>query len=219
MLRNRGFAPVIILIIIAVIGIIGYLGYKNLKVTVVNSSPSPISLATQTPSASPTPSPKNVTKPIQTAKPTTAPTTKPTDTPTLNVTVTSQPTNRPAATSTPTPQATSNVTPTVRVTYPNGGETFTEGDNMTITWDATGTFSSFVLMYSSCPSCADNIATVNGNARSYTWNKISVGNTTNTNFKIWIVSYPSTYSGPNPTDYSDNNFTVIQNPACDSGCP
>lgn len=126
-------------------------------------------------------------------------------TPALTPTITLTPTI-----SSPTPTPTYTFTPpTVKVTYPNGGETFTEGQNINITWEASGIFSSFVIQRTDCPSCASNIATVNGMSRSYGWS-VDVGNTTNTKFKIKIISYPTNYS-PNPVDESDNFFTVHQN--------
>lgn len=219
-------SPLVVVVFISL-----YLYITAYKAVSVETEPAPIETIIQNPTSTPTVSPSTKPKskltpyktptPIKTSTPTPTPTTSnPTNTPTPTPTRTPTPTPTSTSTPTPTPTATptTEIVPTVRIISPNGGETYTEGDMVNITWEATGTFLSFALQYSSCPSCASNIASVNGNLRSYNW-KVSVGNTSGTQFKIRIVSYPTNYEGPNPIDYSDGDLTIYQNPACDTGCP
>lgn len=198
--NQKGIAFIPFLIIIAAILMLATPIFKNFS-SKTSQVPSPSSESSPTPISTPSLTPKPISKKTPSPKPT------PSSSATINTSQTLPPSL--FATSTPTPLPTV-TTPTVRITYPNGGETFTEGNQVNITWEATGIFSSFVLAYSDCPSCAGTIASVNGFSRSYNW-KVDVGNTSNTQFKIWIISYPTNYS-PNPTDYSDSNFTVYQSP-------
>jgi len=225
--RQKGSAVVLVLIIFASIIIVATIAIKSIKPKQDennNQKTNEDIRTTSIPTNYPTSKPSTLTPTIAGYKPNTpSNTTDGSGTSNSNTATpypTSTPTPRPTYTSTlfPTFTPTSSITPTVKLTYPNGGEVITEGDNITITWEATGSFSSFALGFTSCPSCFGNIAAVSGNVRSYNW-KVSVGNTTNTQFKIEIVSYPLNYSGPNPIDTSDNNLTIYQNPACNSGCP
>jgi len=93
----------------------------------------------------------------------------------------------------------------IRITSPNGGEVYTVGDMVTITWDSSSNIDTVSIGYSSCPSCLDWIKFTTPNTGSYTW-KVNVGNTSNTKFVIDIGGY-ETGKG-SLSDRSDANFTV-----------
>lgn len=106
-------------------------------------------------------------------------------------------------TKTPTPTPTPSIY--VQVISPNGGETLTVGKTYRITWKSTPNIDTVSIGYSACPSCLDWIATGIHNTNYYDWN-VFVGNTTNTQFKIWMIGY---YTGQGSyVDESDNYFTV-----------
>lgn len=73
-MRQKGFAPILILVVLALVGIIGAYYYGSQKGNAA-PSPSPIALATSTPTSK-TPTPK-----VLTPAPTFVPTTEPTPTP------------------------------------------------------------------------------------------------------------------------------------------
>lgn len=113
------------------------------------------------------------------------------------------------AAKTPAPPAVTGIT----VTSPNGGEVYTVGNKITITWKAASSISTVNLGYSSGPGNLNWIATSVPNTGSYTWT-VNVGNTTNTKFLIDISGYStvrnkSTYYH----DQSNNYFTVNPAPA------
>jgi hypothetical protein len=93
-MKQKGFAPLIILLVIAIIGVVGYFGYKTYKQNAstetaatptsnstneFNTSVSPLSATVASPPAVIT---QNTKTPTPTAKPTAKPTTVPTITPT-----------------------------------------------------------------------------------------------------------------------------------------
>lgn len=104
----------------------------------------------------------------------------------------------------------------IRITSPNGGEVYTEGDTVTIRWESSSNIDKVTIGYSSCPSCLDWIAFTAPNTGSYTW-KVNVGNTINTQFVIDITGW-ETGKG-STTDRSDANFTVYQNPPLFTSTP
>lgn len=115
---------------------------------------------------------------------------------------------------TQTPAPTTNSTPFVKITFPNGGETFKYGEKMNITWEASGDYSTFYIGRTDCPSCLGFIANVdNGNSRSYEW---TIGNWNigtgvySRKFKIKIIGYlKNSVNGiSTPTDESDSDFTI-----------
>src|SRR3989344_79857 len=91
------------------------------------------------------------------------------------------------------------------VTSPNGGETFTVVQQITIQWDSSNV-DLVSIGWSDGPSSWNTFASNIPNTCSYTWN-VNVGNTTNTQFKIRIMGYPANFIG-SATDESNNFFTV-----------
>jgi hypothetical protein len=119
------------------------------------------------------------------------------------------PTRTPTATFTPT--ATRTTTPPssmfVQVVQPNGGEVLQVGSIYRITWNSTPDIDKVTLGYKACDSCLDWIASNIPNTGYYDWN-VFVGNTINTQFKIYIIGYDTGVGSI--SDVSDNNFTVLQ---------
>lgn len=93
------------------------------------------------------------------------------------------------------------------ITSPNGGETYTEGDVVNITWDASDNIDKLSLGYSRGEGNLNWIETSVPNTGSYSWT-VDVGNTSNTQFVIDITGY-ETGEG-SLSDRSDNYFTVFQ---------
>ena len=91
------------------------------------------------------------------------------------------------------------------VTSPNGGETLFVGDTKTITWASSSVIDKVSIGWSTGPGSLNWIANNIPNTNSYNWN-VNVGNTTNTQFKIWMIGY-QTGTG-SVTDESDNFFAV-----------
>lgn len=113
-----------------------------------------------------------------------------------------KPPKNPTPTPTPTPAPLS-----LTVTAPNGGEVMTEGETYRITWDSSGLDDNLWIGYKSCDSCLSWIATGVADTGYYDWT-VDVGNTTNTQFKIYISGG---ISGVGTTsDTSDEYFTVNQ---------
>jgi hypothetical protein len=149
--------------------------------------------------------------------PTSTPGTTPTNTPTRTSTSTPGPTNTPTRTPTSTPTATSTSTATntstpptsmfVQIVQPNGGEVLNVGSVYRITWNSTPDIDKVSIGYKACDSCLDWIATNISNIGYYDWN-VFVGNTVNTQFKIYIIGYDTGVGSV--TDVSDNYFTVLQ---------
>lgn len=95
----------------------------------------------------------------------------------------------------------------LNVTSPNGGETYTEGDVVTITWDSSPNIDKIMIGYSSGPGNLNWIAFDTPNTGSYTW-KVDVGNTTKESFVIDITGYDVGVGSI--SDKSDGWFTVKQ---------
>lgn len=93
----------------------------------------------------------------------------------------------------------------ISVLSPNGGETLTVGQTFPIRWSYSSNIDKVTIGYSSAPGSLDWIANNIPNTGTYNWT-VNVGNTTNTQFKIYIIGY-QTGSG-SISDYSDNYFTV-----------
>jgi predicted outer membrane repeat protein len=121
--------------------------------------------------------------------------------------------NTPTATGTFTPTRMPSSTPTtgstmsVRILQPNGGEVLTVGSTYRITWDSTPDLDMVTLGYTGCPGCLTWIANNIPNTGYYDWN-VFVGNTTNTQFQIYIIAYDTGVGSV--SDVSDNSFTVLQ---------
>jgi hypothetical protein len=81
------------------------------------------------------------------------------------------------------------------------------GTTYRITWDSSPNIDHVSIGYKSCDSCLAWIATNVTNQGFYDWN-VFVGNTVNTQFKIYIIAYDTGVGSV--TDVSDNNFTVLQ---------
>lgn len=95
----------------------------------------------------------------------------------------------------------------IRITSPNGGESFKEGDTVTITWDSSDNIDKVSIGYSTGPGSLSWIAFTAPNTKSYSW-YVDVGNTTNTQFLIDITGWQTGTGSTN--DKSDNYFTVTQ---------
>lgn len=101
--------------------------------------------------------------------------------------------------------------PTATIISPNGGESLIAGDTFRISWNSTKV-DSVSLMLQSSSGTGDWISTSIKTATStgtyyYDW-KVSTWNTTNTQFKIWLIAYQTGIGQTN--DYSDNYFTISQ---------
>ena len=97
----------------------------------------------------------------------------------------------------------------VKVLSPSGGETFTEGQAMTITWDSSSNIDQVAIMYKTDQHHGNWVAFSTPNTKSYTWSNIDVGNTTNTQFYIEIIAYET---GKGSTTAFGNYFTINQKP-------
>jgi hypothetical protein len=95
----------------------------------------------------------------------------------------------------------------VQIVQPNGGEVLNVGSVYRITWNSTSDIDTVTIGYKSCDSCLDWIANNIPNTGYYDWN-VYVGNTINTQFKIYIIGYDTGVGSI--SDTSDNNFTVLQ---------
>ncbi|MEZ4652948.1 MAG: S8 family serine peptidase [Candidatus Eisenbacteria bacterium] len=94
------------------------------------------------------------------------------------------------------------VPPTVTVTAPNGGETFTAGNSTNITWSSTGAVANVSIDYSTNGGSSwTSITSSTTNDGSYTWTVPSVATTQGR------VRVTSTTDGT-ATDQSNANFTI-----------
>jgi predicted outer membrane repeat protein len=120
------------------------------------------------------------------------------------------PTGTPLPNPTDTPTSIPSATPStmyIQILQPNGGEILTPGTTYRISWNSSPDIDKVSLGYKSCDSCLNWIATNIPNAGFYDWN-VSVGNTTNTQFKIDITGYHTGVGSV--VDRSDDYFTVLQ---------
>lgn len=114
---------------------------------------------------------------------------------------------------TPSPTATP-ATRSIKISYPNGGETFKVGDKVRITWTSTK-IDKVSLGYSFGFGSLNPITSGTiPNQGYYDWT-VNIGNTTNTKVKIDIIGYETGVGSV--TDQSDNFFTV--NPASPTPSP
>jgi len=95
----------------------------------------------------------------------------------------------------------------VQIIQPNGGEVLNVGSVYRITWNSTSDIDKVTIGYKACDSCLDWIANNIPNVGYYDWT-VFVGNTINTQFKIYIIGYDTGVGSI--SDTSDNNFTVLQ---------
>ena len=111
--------------------------------------------------------------------------------------------------------------PFVRLTYPNGGETLTEGDEIDITWEARGVTSCTLAQSFSQASTPQTgnwkliDSNVDGTERSYHW--VVKGSILGQTQGEWINIICAPSSGGTVKDYSDNPFWVIGAPECSDG--
>lgn len=97
---------------------------------------------------------------------------------------------------------TSSETPTITVTSPNGGETWTQGSSRTISWTTTGTVGNVKIEYTSNNGTSwSTIVSSTGNDGSYTW---TVPVVSSTQCKVRI----SEAGDSSPTDTSNAVFTI-----------
>lgn len=137
---------------------------------------------------------------------------RPTKPPRSTPTPTQVPTSTPTPTYTPTPTNIPTPTPTlsVMVTSPNGGEVLTVGQTYRITWNTSSNIDMVTIGYKACDSCLDWIAYNIPNQNYFDWTvyTVYVGNTINTQYKIYVIGYHTGYGSV--SDTSDANFTVLQ---------
>lgn len=102
--------------------------------------------------------------------------------------------------------------PTVRITYPNGGETFTVDDVVQIEWDSNRVDRCSVG-HSISPDTLDWIATdLPGSQKSYTWTAKTWGSSfQDQQQKIYIIC---NRGSTQVSDYSDDFFAVEQPDIC-----
>jgi len=93
----------------------------------------------------------------------------------------------------------------VTVNYPNGGETFTEGDNMTITWDWTGGSIGFDIYLSlNSGGTFDNfIGNSNATDGSFSWTILDGAASPNCRIRIEDPGNDATF------DESDSDFEIV----------
>lgn len=144
--------------------------------------------------------PKPTPTPIVTPTPVPSPTIVPSPTPTPS------PSPTPSATPTPTPTATPVPSIWVRVTSPNGGETYQAGSTVRITWDSSSVVDKVMIGYKSCDSCLEWISNTSvANSGVYDW-AIPLNFSTTQPLRMFIVGFYTGY-GSN-SDVSDGTFTV-----------
>jgi len=98
---------------------------------------------------------------------------------------------------------------TITVTAPNGGETYTAGDNTSISWTWTGTFSNVSIDYSTNGGGNwTNITPSTPNDGSYTW---TIPSSATTQGRVRVTDTSDT----SVTDQSDGNFTIELPPSGD----
>lgn len=215
---QKGFVPIIFIIAIVILGGTGI--YLEQKGIIKNPFPkvttSPSSESSQVTKITPSPTPflqkSTFATPTQSAKTSAAtptPTTSPSSSTNNSINNASTPTSTPIPTPTPTPAQTSGYS--VKVNSPNGGETFTNGGQMTINWEANnvGTFYLYLIDQNNTAQVitTDYSSNLSGpTTRSFTWT-INLPNNSSTQFKIRIAAYQLGGSGF-AEDYSDNYFTV-----------
>lgn len=194
MLNQKGLSSLIVIAILALLGIGFYAGITSQKSIISNVTEL---LQTPGPSVSSTVEPTPTSTPQITPKPSTTSVTNPTP----------KPTSIPAPTQPSSNTSDSNVPAFIKVSAPNGGESFKVGDSMHITWSSNNLYKS--------GSCVITLAYDNG-SKSSAWVPV---NTPNGYFdwkltsesgghqvKVDIDCYDS--NSNNAHDQSDNNFTV-----------
>jgi hypothetical protein len=93
-------------------------------------------------------------------------------------------------------------TPTIRVTSPNGGESWTAGTSRSITWSTTGTVGNVKIQYSTNNGSSwSTVTSSTANDGKYTWSVPSVKSTK------CLVRINEASDG-SPTDTSDSVFTI-----------
>jgi hypothetical protein len=91
--------------------------------------------------------------------------------------------------------------PTITITSPNGGENLVGGTTYTIRWTSSQTFDSIDIEYYNGTQWKMIVYGTQDDG-SYSW---LVPNISTTNARLWIKGWSS---GGNPSDYSDNTFTI-----------
>jgi len=232
---QQGFAPIIIVILLTIIGASSFLIIKNIPFNQPKSDQkqesqasnsaqikaSPSATISQAKSKSSSSTPTKKTTPTPTNAPSSSnnsnnPTSTPTPGTSNSPTSTPTPTQISSATNTPTPTTRDNYS--VRITSPNGGETLKIGDTVHITWEATGTFSTFILSGTEFYNGGEggfNIGSVDPSARSMDW-VVNIGNAvTPRQAKINITAnrwprYVGDEAAAQKNDSSDNYFTITR---------
>lgn len=218
---QSGFTPIVMVLLLTVIAGSAILVIKNFPLnqpqpTSVVQTPSTSSAQLQATPSSTISSPTIIKAPaITTAKKPTPiltiiPTKTPTGTTASNANNSSPtPTNTPtlAPTNTPTPTAIP-VSPFVKVTSPNGGESFKVGNSVTVTWDTNMNLGGCEMQTID----SNNSGTVVGSnvdvtRRSINWTA-TIGNTSleERQLKIYMICHD--FNGGTQFARSENYFTV-----------
>ncbi|MCX6723059.1 MAG: hypothetical protein NT094_03235 [Candidatus Staskawiczbacteria bacterium] len=110
-------------------------------------------------------------------------------------------------------------TPSITVTYPNGGETLIIGNKYTITWTATNMNNVAIVLVDYSSGSADTsrrIVYVPASQGSYTWqagsNAYGIPTAPGTKYKIRINGVDDKHNWIGPEDYSNGYFTMIDSP-------
>lgn len=224
---QRGFIPLIVLLVVAIASFVIVKTNPTIvqKITQnFNKSVSPSPLPTTQPenSSSSSPTPISTGKSTKTVTPTPAASKSSTNSSSSsNSSNSSSSSNSSTSTSTPAPTATPTPTPaptasgtSVTVTSPNGGETYNSGDNVHITWQASGTFNIFIISATDQYGTGYNVgSTSDSNARSMDW-IANIGNSAvdmQLTLQIIANKYPNYIGDPaavQKTDNSNGTFTV-----------
>lgn len=226
MFNNRGFSPVIVLIVVAFLGsVTGYLFYQkyvaktvveNVKEqgTVQQESSESAELASPTVSPSPFMNLQKTNKPAPTPVKTTVPATPaPTTTTTTTTSNSSNSSSSSSSNSSQSQNQTSapTATPTgnyARVIYPNGGESFTQGESLTVRWESNIAIGyCFIQAIDENNSGAVIAQSISPGVGSVAWNA-NMGNTTlnERNYKVYLLC--NNYNGGSATDTSDSYFVI-----------
>lgn len=210
MLNQKGFSQIVIIVaVLALLGIGFFAGINSQKPLVSNVKEL---LNSPDPSASTEPTPSNTPKATTKTKASSTSTITPTPKPTTTTSSTQNPASTPTPTQAPTQTSTNTSdsgAPTfIKVTSPNGGESFKVGDSMHITWSSNNLYKS--------GSCVITLAYDNG-SKSSAWTPVNTPNGSadwkltsesgGKQAKVDMQCYDSGSNGYN--DQSDNYFTVV----------
>lgn len=216
---QSGFSAILIVILLAIIAGSSVVIIKNIP----NNQPKPIPIVEKQSTdsgaqikTSPSPTISKTPTPITPKQATPTPTKTTTVNNTSNNsnsntnTSTPNPTNTPTPTPIPSPTATPQpVSPYVRVIYPNGEESFTVGDNLTVTWETNMPMGNCSIQTIDANNSGTDISGggVNVTNKSISWTA-TIGNTPLTEKKLKIYMICHDFNGGTQFATSNNYFTV-----------